>query len=76
MKLSVSLPEDDVEFLDEYAAQTGIGSRSATVHQAIALLRSANLEDAYAVAWDEWDASEDARLWETVNADGIGDAPR
>ena len=32
MKVSVSLPEEDVEFLDEYAASQG-GSRSAVVHK-------------------------------------------
>ena len=31
MKLSVSLPDEDVEFLDRYAAEHGIGSRSAAV---------------------------------------------
>ncbi|MEU4722674.1 ribbon-helix-helix domain-containing protein [Nonomuraea dietziae] len=29
MKLSVSLPEEDVAFLDEYAEETGEKSRSA-----------------------------------------------
>ena len=29
MKISVSLPDEDVEFLDEYAKSPGIGSRSA-----------------------------------------------
>lgn len=76
MKLSVSLPEDDVEFLDEYASQTGVESRSAIVHQAIDLLRSASLEDDYVAAWEEWEGTEDARLWDSVSGDGIDDAPR
>jgi Arc/MetJ-type ribon-helix-helix transcriptional regulator len=76
MKVSVSLPDDDVAFLDEYAANAGSGSRSAVVHQAIGLLRAIGLEQAYAAAWDEWEASGDARLWDATAADGIGDAAR
>jgi Arc/MetJ-type ribon-helix-helix transcriptional regulator len=70
MKLSVSLTADDVAFVDEYAAQAGVASRSAVIHQAIDLLRSAGLENAYAAAWEEWDASEDAGLWDATAADG------
>ena len=76
MKLSISLPDEDVAFLDEYATRAGLESRSSIVHEAIALLRIASLEDDYAAAWDEWDASEDARLWDATMADGIADAPR
>lgn len=74
MKVSVSLPEEDVVFLDQYAAKAGTGSRSAVVHRAIALLRSAELEEAYAAAWAEWEASEDATLWDAASGDGIVDA--
>ena len=43
MKLSVSLPAEDVEFLDQYARTKGYESRSAVVHRAVRLLRSADL---------------------------------
>ncbi|HZV50233.1 MAG TPA: antitoxin [Candidatus Dormibacteraeota bacterium] len=76
MKISVSLPGDDVTFLDEYARRFGMPSRSAVVHEAIGLLRTAGLEDAYAMAWHEWEGGEDATLWDRAMADGIGDAPR
>jgi Arc/MetJ-type ribon-helix-helix transcriptional regulator len=76
MKVSVSLPDDDVTFLDEYAANAGTTSRSAVIHQAIGLLRSASLEEAYATAWDEWETGGEAALWESTTADGIGDAAR
>lgn len=33
------------------------------------------LEQAYAQAQQEWDAGEDALLWEAVVADGITGAP-
>lgn len=76
MKISVSLPDDDVGFVDEYVAQTGGASRSAAIHEAIALLRSASLEDAYVVAWDEWEADGEAELWDVTVGDGIADASR
>jgi len=72
MKLSVSLPEEDVEFLDSYAQARGIGSRSAVVHKAVGLLRAAQLGDAYEEAWASWTSSDDAQAWDTVVADGLG----
>lgn len=71
MKVSVSLPDEDVQFLDDYAAEQGIGSRSAAVHRAVRLLRASGLGSAYEVAWTEWEPSEDATLWETTSADGV-----
>ena len=71
MKLSVSLPEADVAFLDEYARRQGIESRSAALHRAVRLLRSSGLASAYEDAWDEWSQSEDAELWESASADGL-----
>jgi Arc/MetJ-type ribon-helix-helix transcriptional regulator len=76
MKVSVSLPDDDVAFLDEYAEKVGTASRSAVIQQAIGLLRSASLEEAYAMAWSEWEAGTDAALWDTTVADGMADAAR
>lgn len=70
MKISVSLPDDDVEFLDELARSGGYDSRSAVLHRAIRLLRSAELGDAYAEAWDEWATSE-AEAWDATSADGL-----
>ena len=43
MRISVSLPDEDVEFLDDYARSTEAASRSAALHEAIALLRTAHL---------------------------------
>lgn len=71
MKLSVSLPGDDVEFLDEYARDRGLDSRSAAVHQAVRMLRTAELVAEYEAAFVEWDASEDAALWDSTASDGI-----
>lgn len=71
MKVSVSLPDEDVEFLDEYAASQG-GSRSAIVHKAVRLLRASQLGPAYEEAWAEWAESSDAELWEPTANDGLG----
>ena len=71
MKISVSLPDEDVEFLDEYARSLGVRSRSAVIQRAVRLLRAAELGPAYAEAWEEWEASGDADLWDSAVADGI-----
>jgi hypothetical protein len=68
VKISVSLPADVVAFLDEYAARTGAGSRASVIYQAVGLLRMLELDDSYAEAWQDWDDSEDARLWRAVVA--------
>jgi predicted transcriptional regulator len=70
MKLSVSLPDDDVTFLDEYAKAHG-RPRSAVVHEAIEALRQGGLADAYERAWAEWDADADGELWEQPVGDGL-----
>ena len=71
MKISVSLPAEDVEFLDEYAKSPGIGSRSAVVQRAVRLLRASGLGPAYAEAWEEWRASGEAEEWDSVVGDGL-----
>lgn len=76
MKLSVSLPNEDVEFLDAYAVAQGVESRSAVLHRAVRLLRASELTDDYEGAWEEWNTSSDAALWESGVADGVGDAAR
>jgi Arc/MetJ-type ribon-helix-helix transcriptional regulator len=70
MKVSVSLPDEDIEFLDDYAATNGMASRSAAVHKAVRLLRSSGLGVAYEQAWAEWAADDDSGDWESVVGDG------
>ena len=76
MKLSVSLPEEDVAILDEYAHTSGLPSRSAALQQAIHLLAHADLEQDYASAWDEWESSGAQALWEATAGDGLANAAR
>ena len=72
MKVSVSLPEDDVEFLDAYGQSQGIKSRSAVVHKAVGLLRASELGDAYEDAFASWSDEGEAASWDVVTADGLG----
>lgn len=77
MKLSVSLPDEDVEFLDAYASDQGFASRSAAVHKAVRLLRATELEAAYEDAFAEWEQEGEATAWDVTAADGLGaDAAR
>lgn len=71
MKLSVSLPEEDVALLDEHARKSGLRSRSAAVHQAVRLLRHLDLEEDYAAAWAEWGESGEAEVWDVATGDGL-----
>jgi len=53
MKVSVSLPDEDIEFLDAYAESQGFASRSAVVHKAVRLLMASELGAAYEDAWQD-----------------------
>ncbi|MEU0304285.1 ribbon-helix-helix protein, CopG family [Streptomyces sp. NPDC006175] len=44
MRITVNLPQEDIDFLDAYAAAAGLPSRSAVLHVAIGLLRAADQE--------------------------------
>lgn len=76
MKLSVSLPDEDVAVLDEYARAAGLSSRSAAVHHAVRMLRHPELEQDYEAAWNEWEASGDHAAWSVTAADGVVDVAR
>jgi Arc/MetJ-type ribon-helix-helix transcriptional regulator len=61
-KISLSLSESDVAFLDTEAVSGRYASRSAAVQDAVRLLRESRLADAYAETYaegydDEWDAA-------------------
>ena len=72
MKISISLPEEEVGFLDAYARSRGIKSRSGTVRAALRLLRAMELTDDYAAAWAEWRDDESA-AWDRSSSDGLHD---
>jgi Arc/MetJ-type ribon-helix-helix transcriptional regulator len=71
MKLSISLPEDIVEFIDEQTLSGAFSSRSAVLRAAVIALRQHIITDSYAAAWDEWEQSGEDELWQSVAADGL-----
>lgn len=71
MKVSVSLTDADVEYLDAYAHTQGLDSRSAALQKAVRLLRASELGAAYEDAWTDWAQSEDGEVWEAATADGL-----
>jgi len=71
MKVSVSLPDEDVEFLDAYASAQGVASRWAVVHKAVRLLRSSGLGSAYEDAWREWATTGDGEIWDAAIDDRL-----
>ena len=76
MKISVSVPDRDLERLDRYVREAGLASRSAAIQRAIRLLDGDRLEQDYAAAFEEWDASGERDAWEAVAGDVIDRAPR
>jgi hypothetical protein len=73
VKLSVSLPEDDVAFLDAYGQANGNQTRSAVLHLAIFVLRGVHLASSYEEAWSEWAQTAEAAEWAAVpGARGAG----
>lgn len=66
-KVSLSLSESDIAFLDTEQLSGRYASRSAVVQDAVRLLRESRLADAYAQAFgdgydEEWDAAVDDGL--------------
>jgi Arc/MetJ-type ribon-helix-helix transcriptional regulator len=67
MKVSVSLPGADVQFLDDYTKDQGLLSRSAALQKAVDLLRAAALSAAYESAWEEWATDDgEGRMTERI----------
>jgi Arc/MetJ-type ribon-helix-helix transcriptional regulator len=71
MRLSVSLPGEDVEFLDAYAQTQGLSSRSAALRKAVRLLRGAESGPAYEEAFTSSEGSEDSMDWDVTAGDDV-----
>jgi antitoxin ParD1/3/4 len=67
-KLSVSLPDSLAGFVEDYRKKRGLKSRSEVFEEAVKLLQSRELEEAYRAARTEYDPA-----WEAVAADGLAD---
>jgi antitoxin ParD1/3/4 len=70
-KLSISLTDDLVKFIDRYRSDRGLKARSEVIDQALRLLKQQSLEAAYTEAYSEM-AEEDA-LWDVTTGDGLSD---
>ena len=56
MKVSVSLPDEDVEFLDDYAAAQGIPLAIRRLAQGCSSVARLGARPYYEAAWTEWSA--------------------
>ncbi|WP_241702511.1 antitoxin [Leifsonia shinshuensis] len=72
VKLSVSLSDDDLVYLDKIAADMR-GNRSAAIHRLLRVQRELDAEDAYAQAFDEWENSGEEALWDSTASDGLSE---
>jgi predicted transcriptional regulator len=70
-KVSVSLSDDDISFLDQYAGRAQ-ETRSGVIHAAIKALRREQLVEEYAQAFAEFEDTGEAALWDSTSGDGIG----
>ena len=66
MKLSISLPDADVEFIDSVVESGQYASRSAVIARAMRLLQAADLGEMYDAAFREWAVSEEGAEWEAT----------
>ena len=71
MKVSVSISERDVAFLNDYAKSHNLASRSAALQRAIRLLRANELSRHYAAAFAEWAGDAGNSGWDAAVADGL-----
>ena len=69
-KVSLSLSEEDIAFLDAETQSGRYPSRSAATQDAVRLLRESRLADAYAEAF----AADDSEDWDAVAGDGLASA--
>jgi antitoxin ParD1/3/4 len=67
-KISISLPSKIVAFIEHYKEAKGHQSRSQVISEALFLLQSRELEQAYREASQEIDEA-----WEVVIGDGLSD---
>lgn len=67
-KVSVSISDRLLRFVEQYRVDKGCKSRSQVIEEALKLLEMTELEAAYRAA-----AQEEDPEWETVIADGLSD---
>ena len=75
MRVSASLPAEDVEFLDTFRRANGFRSRSSVLHLAIYMLQGAQLTSSYEAAWAEWRDTPDSVDWAAASTHPGADPP-
>lgn len=73
MKVSVSIPDNDLAYIESQVSSGRYPTRSAALHAAIKTLRTRDLEAQYAEAAREWHESGEQAAWEVTVADGLDD---
>lgn len=68
-KLSVSIDQQLLAFLEGYQKKYNIKAKSEVVSEALRLLRERELDSQYAAAMEEW--QQESELWEVVTGDGL-----
>lgn len=71
VKISISLEDKDLTFLDKYASDHSLDTRSAAMRKAIDALRKEELARQYEQAFSEWEGSEDQKFWDRFSGDGM-----
>jgi Arc/MetJ-type ribon-helix-helix transcriptional regulator len=71
MKLSVSVPEEQIERLDRIVEARGLASRSAAIQEGIELLIHDSLVAEYKSAFREWTDAGEGTTWESTVNDGL-----
>lgn len=71
MKISISLPSEQVAFIERYRKAHQLDNRSEAFQHVLSELQEKELEEAYRAAGEEWKNSEDAALWDNVSGDGL-----
>lgn len=67
-KLSISIPDSALQFVERYRKAHAIRTRSEVIQEALALLRERELDTAYREASAEFDSD-----WDRVSSDGLAD---
>ena len=71
MKVSISLPEDEVRLLDELVERHKLSTRSAGARRALKALRSEQLAAEYEACFSDPQFGERSDLWDATVADGL-----
>jgi Arc/MetJ-type ribon-helix-helix transcriptional regulator len=66
MKISVNIPDDQVEFVDSRVSEGLYSSRSAAFSEALRMWRLSELEAGYEEAFSEVDSA-----WDAVEGEGL-----